>query len=40
LHESAAAQVQALEQQASAMLSAEEKQQLLKLLHKVIDYSN
>ena len=40
LHEEAAAQVQMLEQQASCMLSSEEKQQLLQLLRKMIDYSH
>ena len=37
LHEKAAAQVEILEQEASRMLSAEDKQQLLRLLHKMID---
>ncbi|KAF1049257.1 MAG: Transcriptional regulator HosA [Delftia tsuruhatensis] len=37
LHEKAAAQVEILEQEASRMLSAEDKQQLLRLLHKMVD---
>ncbi|MFD2320439.1 MULTISPECIES: MarR family winged helix-turn-helix transcriptional regulator [Delftia] len=37
LHQEAAVRVEILEQKASSMLSPEEKQQLLGLLHKMID---